>query len=321
MRKAQTFNNSQSEILEEKVQCPFDPSHMLTKQRLQQHLTKCRKNLMRDVTSPYHEKVKDMQQCLFYTLHWYPSKDIASHMEQCPYQAQVIRLVEQQSEESQLKSWTGLVDTTLLEQAQAQNDAGDNWDDELETAGGGTTYDPIKEKIEKNPHFIYNIQGQTKSARRKYQQERGRAAAEYKGNGNIEGDRSNPEPRPEDIGPVGAPPQYPAFPTSKGQTPSASNCLDQVPSSQAKFNFRKLPHEESEPLSYRQLCMRGVGRGRYEADTCPLDPAIKLMAASTEKLGMKGYGGPYVGSMVGRGVGRGAIRKNEPRAPGPPPGF
>ena len=44
------------EYIEEKLQCPYDPVHMIAPDVMLKHLYKCKKALLKQPTSPYYLK-------------------------------------------------------------------------------------------------------------------------------------------------------------------------------------------------------------------------------------------------------------------------
>lgn len=60
----------------ERVNCPFDPVHVIERRRLQAHIIKCKRNLPEN---------HDFVQCQFWTLHYVRKHDLEAHYSTCEH--------------------------------------------------------------------------------------------------------------------------------------------------------------------------------------------------------------------------------------------
>ena len=64
--------------VEKLLQCPYVPSHRVSEgTRFQTHLKRCRKDLLQNKTSPWHEKAKNMAICSFNSTHHVPKDKVS----------------------------------------------------------------------------------------------------------------------------------------------------------------------------------------------------------------------------------------------------
>lgn len=159
----QTFNNSRVETEEELMQCPYDPVHRILPKRMQTHLIKCRKSLLAQTTSPYHQRAKNMVICKFNTLHHVQKEDLDAHHMKCPSKKEFFSNATQvtaSNDPEKRPGWMNLVDDSVLKKKPSPDE--ENWEDEWQE-----TYDPM-EKINSNTNIIYNPQGLSKAKKRDY---------------------------------------------------------------------------------------------------------------------------------------------------------
>ncbi|XP_047145371.1 uncharacterized protein LOC101241717 isoform X1 [Hydra vulgaris] len=104
--------------------CPYDPLHVITAQRFQRHIHKCRKN--------YPEK--DLVQCSFNANHFVLRKDICQHLISCPdkppVENNIIKLAIPNSQK--LQSFCG--NLSMPKSKQIVSCAGEeDWDEEIDS--------------------------------------------------------------------------------------------------------------------------------------------------------------------------------------------
>ncbi|XP_065651326.1 uncharacterized protein LOC101241717 isoform X2 [Hydra vulgaris] len=104
--------------------CPYDPLHIITAQRFQRHLHKCRKN--------YPEK--DLVQCSFNANHFVLRKDICQHLISCPdkppVENNIIKLAIPNSQK--LESFCGNLSMPKSKQV-VKCEGEEDWDEEIES--------------------------------------------------------------------------------------------------------------------------------------------------------------------------------------------
>lgn len=150
----QTFQNSIVDFQEDLVQCPYDPVHMLRKERLRNHLFKCRAAIMKQPTSPYYERAKNMSVCRYNGTHHIPSDQQLQHEKTCPQSIEALKQKFQPVENKEL--FPGI---SKMDESKNIQDSDEEWSDNEET------YDPLK-KVAADSQSMHLPQGLTKSQRR-----------------------------------------------------------------------------------------------------------------------------------------------------------
>jgi len=134
---------------EETLTCPYNPSHQITRKRMQVHLVKCRKN---------HPDV-DFVTCKYNSCHHIAKPELKDHEDNCP-DRKIVELAMYNKANGDVK----YVPPPAVNQGPICTD-GDDEDWELEAAGH-VSYDP-KKKCEKS-NVLRKIQGATPSERKKF---------------------------------------------------------------------------------------------------------------------------------------------------------
>lgn len=137
----------------EVVTCPFDEAHVILKERLQFHLTKC----------AYANKIKKSQVvlCPFNSVHRVPQWELNHHINICEDRKKIETFVQ------------STVDTTpLFSVKKLEVTATENWD-----LVPGTTYRPSSVMYDKP--VLLNLQGVTPSERKAFRAEERRRLKEY----------------------------------------------------------------------------------------------------------------------------------------------
>ena len=152
------------------LQCPYVPSHqLLPGTRFQQHLTKCRRNILRDRTSPFHAKALEISICTFDSSHHIHDKDMKRHVENdCPaaHDAFIARIEAERNASTLLGSINPLHRDPSLGPAPVPVEAEESWEDETREEA----YDPQSKVRAAQGYMLYEPKGKTQSERRRFRQ-------------------------------------------------------------------------------------------------------------------------------------------------------
>jgi hypothetical protein len=175
MNQTQTFHNERQEGMEELIQCPYVPSHLLRQARMAQHLIKCKKDTLKNTTSPFHQRAKHMEICKFDTTHHIPKYEMMAHLLVCKSAMPALEdyCGDDQEEEPEWKRCV-LPRRPDVGGSSAGHFDEEDWDKEPDVP----TYNPMN-KVMANPNILYNIQGKTKVERRDFRQDRRFRAANF----------------------------------------------------------------------------------------------------------------------------------------------
>eukprot|EP00096_Caligus_rogercresseyi_P013535 TRINITY_DN6174_c0_g1_i1.p1 TRINITY_DN6174_c0_g1~~TRINITY_DN6174_c0_g1_i1.p1 ORF type:complete len:194 (-),score=48.39 TRINITY_DN6174_c0_g1_i1:226-807(-) len=139
------------------VQCPYQPSHRILPERFALHLTRCRKAVLSDTSSPFHKAALDMVFCPFDSTHHVRSAQLQEHLTTCSG-ANALR--EPQRAPAVIPNWKKAQAVETAPQVEMED-----WNEDEDDVG--VTYNPV-DKLLAAPNIILNPQGLTKTQKRAF---------------------------------------------------------------------------------------------------------------------------------------------------------